>query len=630
MLITEKLFPWDLLQQAIEALLMCGIFGCILEEKNAAPIIHAALKRLEYRGYDSVGEATLHEGKLHVKKDQGKIDDVHRLRNLDDLPGSIGIGHTRWATHGAPLQVNSHPHTDCNEQIAVVHNGIIENFDELRTDLENHGHTFKSKTDTEVVPHLIEEILRNNPSLGLTGAVAEAVKKLQGSYAIAVISSEEPDKIVCVRNESPLVIGVNEKDVFFSSDIPAFLPLTNKVLIVEDGEIVTISLGKAEIRKIADSRIVSREPKAVDWSPEMAVKQGYPHFMIKEIHEQPDCLRNTLRVQEHYADLMSTFLDRARDVYMVACGTSYHACLAASYMFSKLAFLPTYPIIASEFVEQCGKSVNIDSTILAVSQSGETADTLASVSTARERAATILGLTNAIGSTLTRVSRVYIGQQSGPEIGVAATKTFTSQLSVMAQLALRLAKKRGKVSQDEMDYLAEKLKKLPDIVQEIILKQEEKTKQMARKYKDAKAFFFLGRGINTATAYEGRLKLMEIAYIPAIAFPAGESKHGPISLVEPGFPVVFVCAKDGTHKTLIGNIMEMKARGASIIAIVEEGDEEIKKLADDYIEVPKDIPEVLSPVPFVVPLQMLAYYMAVERGLNPDRPRNLAKSVTVK
>jgi len=630
MLITEKLFPWDLLQQAIEALLMCGIFGCILKEKNAAPIIHAALKRLEYRGYDSVGEATLHEGKLHVKKDQGKIDDVHRLRNLDDLPGSIGIGHTRWATHGAPLQVNSHPHTDCNEQIAVVHNGIIENFDELRTDLENHGHTFKSKTDTEVVPHLIEEILRNNPSLGLTGAVAEAVKKLQGSYAIAVISSEEPDKIVCVRNESPLVIGVNEKDVFFSSDIPAFLPLTNKVLIVEDGEIVTISLGKAEIRKIADSRIVTREPKAVDWSPEMAVKQGYPHFMIKEIHEQPDCLRNTLRVQEHYADLMSTFLDRARDVYMVACGTSYHACLAASYMFSKLAFLPTYPIIASEFTEQCGKSVNIDSTILAVSQSGETADTLASVSTARERAATILGLTNAIGSTLTRVSRVYIGQQSGPEIGVAATKTFTSQLSVMAQLALRLAKKRGKVSQDEMDYLAEKLKKLPDIVQEIILKQEEKTKQMARKYKDAKAFFFLGRGINTATAYEGRLKLMEIAYIPAIAFPAGESKHGPISLVEPGFPVVFVCAKDGTHRTLIGNIMEMKARGASIIAIVEEGDEEIKKLADDYIEVPKDIPEVLSPVPFVVPLQMLAYYMAVERGLNPDRPRNLAKSVTVK
>jgi glucosamine--fructose-6-phosphate aminotransferase (isomerizing) len=609
---------------------MCGIFGCVLKEGNAAPVIHAALKRLEYRGYDSVGEATLHEGKLYIKKDQGKIDDVHRTRNLDDLPGSIGIGHTRWATHGAPLEINAHPHLDCSREIAVVHNGIIENFDELRTDLENHGHVFKSKTDTEVIPHMIEETLKNNPSLGLADAVLETVKKLQGSYAIAVISSKEPDKIICARNESPLVVGVNEKNIFFASDIPAFLPLTNKAVIVDDGELVTISLGKVQIKKIADGQIVTREPEIIEWSPEMAVKEGYPYFMIKEIHEQPECLRNTLRVQEHYADLMSTFLDRARDVYLVACGTSYHACLAASYMFSKLAFLPTFPIIASEFIEQSGKSVNIDSTILAVSQSGETADTLASVNVARQRAATILGLTNAIGSTLTRVSRVYIGQQSGPEIGVAATKTFTSQLSVMAQLALRLAKKRGKVSQDEMDYLAEKLMKLPEIVEEIIQKQEEKTKQIAKKYKDAKTFFFLGRGISTATAYEGRLKLMEIAYIPAIAFPAGESKHGPISLIEPGFPVVFICAKDETHKTLIGNIMEMKARGASIIALVEEGDDEIKKLADDYIEVPKGIPEVLSPIPYVVPLQLLAYYMAIERGCNPDKPRNLAKSVTVK
>ena len=609
---------------------MCGIFGCVLKEGNAAPVIHAALKRLEYRGYDSVGEATLHEGKLYIKKDQGKIDDVHNTRNLDDLPGSIGIGHTRWATHGAPLEINAHPHLDCSREIAVVHNGIIENFDELRTDLENHGHVFKSKTDTEVIPHMIEETLKKNPSLGLADAVLETVKKLQGSYAIAVISSKEPDKIICARNESPLVVGVNEKNIFFASDIPAFLPLTNKAVIVDDGELVTISLGKVQIKKIADGQIVTREPAIIEWSPEMAVKEGYPYYMIKEIHEQPECLRNTLRVQEHYADLMSTFLDRARDVYLVACGTSYHACLAASYMFSKLAFLPTFPIIASEFIEQSGKSVNIDSTILAVSQSGETADTLASVNVARQRAATILGLTNAIGSTLTRVSRVYIGQQSGPEIGVAATKTFTSQLSVMAQLALRLAKKRGKVSQDEMDYLAEKLMKLPEIVEEIIQKQEEKTKQIAKKYRDAKTFFFLGRGISTATAYEGRLKLMEIAYVPAIAFPAGESKHGPISLIEPGFPVVFICAKDETHKTLIGNIMEMKARGASIIALVEEGDDEIKKLADDYIEVPKGIPEVLSPIPYVVPLQLLAYYMAIERGCNPDKPRNLAKSVTVK
>jgi glucosamine--fructose-6-phosphate aminotransferase (isomerizing) len=609
---------------------MCGIFGCILKDGNAAPLIHTALKRLEYRGYDSVGEATLHEGKLYIKKDQGKIDDVHMILNLDDLPGSLGIGHTRWATHGAPLQVNAHPHTDCTGRIAVVHNGIVENFSELRDELENRGHVFKSKTDTEVVSHLVEETLKNNPALSLADAVLEAVRKLQGSYAVAVVSTKEPEKIVCARSESPLVIGVNETAVYFASDIPAFLPLTNKAVIVDDGELVTLSLKGVEIKKIADSRIVTREPKVIDWTPEMAVKQGYPHFMIKEIHEQPDCLRNTLRVQEHYADLMATFLDRAREVYLVACGTSYHACLAASYMFSKLAFLPTYPVIASEFVEQHGKSVNIDSTILAVSQSGETADTLGSVNVARQRAATILGLTNAIGSTLTRVSRVYIGQQSGPEIGVAATKTFTSQLSVMAQLALRLAKKRGKVSQDEMDYLAERLKKLPETVETIVRTQEDKAKQIAKKYKDARTFFFLGRGISTATAYEGRLKLMEIAYAPAIAFPAGESKHGPISLIEPGFPVVFICPKDETHRTLIGNIMEMKARGASIIAVLEEGDEEIRSLADDYFEVPKGVPEVLSPITYVVPLQLLAYYMAVERGYNPDTPRNLAKSVTVK
>jgi glucosamine--fructose-6-phosphate aminotransferase (isomerizing) len=410
----------------------------------------------------------------------------------------------------------------------------------------------------------------------------------------------------------------------------AFLPLTNKTVFINDGELIVLSANGYEITKIHDSTPVSREPKVIDWTPEMAVKQGYPHFMIKEVHEQPSTLRNTLRLQEHYLDLCSTFLDRAHEVYLVACGTSYHACLAASYMFSKLAFLPTYPVYASEFVEQHGKSVNIDSTILAVSQSGETADTLASVSCAQQRAATILGLTNVIGSTLTRVSRVYIGQQSGPEIGVAATKTFTSQLSVLAQLALRLAKKRGKVSQDEMDYLAERLEELPETVDTIILTQEKKVEQIAKKYRDAKIFFFLGRGINTATASEGRLKLMEISYMPGIAFPAGESKHGPISLIEPGFPVIFVCSRDGTHKTLIGNIQEMKARGAAIIAIVEESDEEIKALADDYIEIPNGIPEVLSPIPFVIPLQLLAYYMALEKGHNPDMPRNLAKSVTVK
>jgi glucosamine--fructose-6-phosphate aminotransferase (isomerizing) len=609
---------------------MCGIFGCILKEGNAAPLIHSSLKHLEYRGYDSVGIATISGGKIFIKKDAGKIDEVDKIVNLDNMPGSIGIGHTRWATHGAPLKVNSHPHTDCKGEIAVVHNGIIENFMELKSELENLGHKFVSRTDTEVMPHLIEETLKQNPSFNFQQAVLASLKRIEGSYAFAIISTLEPDKIICARNESPLVLGINGKGIFCASDIPAFLEVTNKAVMINNCELVILTADGYEIRRISDNSQVTRDPITVEWNAEMAVKQGYPHFMIKEIHEQPETLRNTLRIQDHYLDLLATFLDRANEVFLVACGTSYHACLAASYMFSKLAFLPTYPVYASEFLEQCGKSVNIDSTILAVSQSGETADTIAAVSCAQQRAATVLSLTNVIGSTMTRISRVYIGTQAGPEIGVAATKTFTSQLSVLAQLALKLSKKRGKISQDEIDRLEENLEKMPEDVETIVRTQEAKIKKIAKKYVDSKVFFFLGRGISTATAYEGRLKLMEIAYIPAIAFPAGESKHGPISLIEEGFPVVFICPRDDTHKTVIGNIMEMKARGAHIIAIIEEDDAEIKSLADDYIEVPKGIPSVLSPIPFAVPLQLLAYYTALEKGFNPDMPRNLAKSVTVK
>ena len=607
---------------------MCGIFGSVLKSGEAAPIIHAGLKRLEYRGYDSVGEATVQDGKLYVKKDAGKIDDVHVLLNLDDVPGRVGIGHTRWATHGAPYKVNAHPHIDCNEEVAVVHNGIIENFADLKLELENKGHVFRSKTDTEVIPHLIEEKMREGFSL--TDAVREAANRLDGSYAIAVVSTKEPDKIVCARRESPLVVGINEGEVYCASDIPAFLPLTKKALIIENGELVVLKENGYEIRKLVDWTIVPRQPEIIDWDPEMAEKQGYPYFMLKEIYEQQSTLRNTLRLQDQFLELMTEFLDRAGEVFLVACGTSYHACLAASYMFSKLAFLATHPIIASEFVEQHGRSVNIDSTILFVSQSGETADTLSALDHARLRAATVLGLTNVIGSTLTRLARVYVCQQSGPEIGVAATKTFTSQLSVLAQLALRLAKKRGKVSHVEIEFLEGKLEQIPNIAETIIRKQAEKIKRLAEKYHQKRCFFFLGRGISSATALEGRLKLMEIAYVPSIAYPAGESKHGPISLVEEGFPVVFVCPKDDTHKTVVSNIMEMKARGASIIVLCEEGDEEIKRLADDFIEVPKGIPEILSPILYVIPLQLLAYYIALEEGLNPDMPRNLAKSVTVK
>lgn len=607
---------------------MCGIFGCILQTGNVAPIIHDGLKKLEYRGYDSVGIATINIDQIYLKKDSGTIDVVHKKHNLDDLPGRLGIGHTRWATHGAPYLENAHPHTDCINQIAIVHNGIVENYAELKIELEDSGHNFKSKTDTEVIAHLIEEKLKTN--LSFVNAVGEALKRIKGSYAIGVISIKEPNKIVCARKESPLVLGIAENGIYVASDIPAFLSKTNKSVVIEDGEVVVLNDKGYEIRKIEDWKQVTRFPELITWAPEAAQKQGYPHFMLKEIHEQPLRLRNTLRLQDKYLELMTTFLDRAGEVFLVACGTSYHACLAASYLFSKLSFLATHPVIASEFVEQHGKSVNIDSTLLVVSQSGETADTLDAVESARLRAATVLGLTNVVGSTLTRIARVYIVQQSGPEIGVAATKTFTSQLSVLTQLAIRLAKKRGKVSHVEIEELEESLERIPDIVEKIISSKEDEVKQLARKYSGMKCFFYLGKGISSAVALEGKLKLMEISYIPSLAYPAGESKHGPISLIESGFPVVFICPKDSTHKSIIGNIMEMKARGASIITIIEKGDEEIKKLSDDCIELDSGLPEVLSPIPYVIPLQLLAYYMALERGCDPDKPRNLAKSVTVK
>lgn len=607
---------------------MCGIFGCAAREAKAAEIIHGALKRLEYRGYDSVGEATVFEGRIYIKKDQGRIDDVHRLLNLDDLPGSVGIGHTRWATHGAPSRVNAHPHTDCEEKIAVVHNGIIDNFAELKAELENLGHTFRSKTDTEVISHLIEENLKHG--LPFIEAVREAIKRLDGSYALAIISTLEPDKIICARKESPLIIGIGKGAMYCASDIPALLPLTNSIIALDDGEVAIIWPEGYEVRSLDDWSIVVKEPEIITWTQEMAEKHGYPHFMLKEIHEQPLVLRNALRLQDLYLDLIATFLDKAKNIFLVACGTSYHACLAASYMFSKLACLSAYPVVASEFIEQFGPAINIDSAVLAVSQSGETADTLAAVDYARNRAATILGLTNVVGSTLTRISRVYILQHSGPEIGVAATKTFTTQLLVLAQLALRAAKIRGKLSSQEIKSLEKELKSIPDIVEKTIEMNEEKVKQVARKYKDSRVFIFVGRGISTATAMEGRLKLMEVAYVPSLAFPAGESKHGPISLVEPGVPVIFICPRDKTRKAIIGNIMEMKARGASIISVIEKGDEEIKRLSDDYFEVVGTVSEIFSPIVFIVPLQLLAYYMAVEKGLDPDKPRNLAKSVTVK
>ncbi|MCD6341303.1 MAG: glutamine--fructose-6-phosphate transaminase (isomerizing) [Thaumarchaeota archaeon] len=605
---------------------MCGIIGCAIKGKSVAPLLHLGLKRLEYRGYDSAGIATVSENKVHVKKDAGKIDEIHRRLNLDDLPGSIGIAHTRWATHGAPTQTNAHPHLDCEGKIAVVHNGVIENFLELKEELIDRKHVFRSRTDTEVIAHLIEEYVKSGSDL--FHAVMNAVRRLKGSYAIAVISADEPDKIVFARNESPLVIGLGSEFNFAASDVAAFIEHTRKTIFLDNGEMGYLTSDDVKVYKLESGVEVQKRAVQLEWTIEMAEKSGYTHFTLKEIYEQPHALRGALRAQKKYLDLLTEFLDRGKDVFLVAAGTSYNACVAASYMFSKIARLSATPVIASEFIENYGKSIGIDTVILAVSQSGETADVLTAVDYARMNAATILGLTNVVGSTLTRVSRAYVLQNSGPEIGVAATKTFTAQLIVLAQLALRLARKRGKLAQYEIDELEDELKGIPELAEKTIEFSSNPMKTLAKKLARRSSIFFLGRGINYATALEARLKVMELSYIPCIAYPAGESKHGPISVIEEGYPIFFIAPHDSTRKQIIGNIMEMKARGAEIYCVGTDGDKELEELSDWWLGLPK-VPQTLSPIIYVIPFQLLAYYLAVEKGHDPDKPRNLAKSVTV-
>ncbi|MBL7168817.1 glutamine--fructose-6-phosphate transaminase (isomerizing) [Candidatus Bathyarchaeota archaeon] len=606
---------------------MCGIFGCILKTGKAAPIIHEGLKKLEYRGYDSVGFATIDSGALHVRKDAGRIDEVVERLEMEKMPGSLGIGHTRWATHGAPEMVNAHPHMDCEGRVAVIHNGVIENFMELKEELLQKGHNFTSRTDTEIIAHLIEEEMKEDVEMG--EAILRALRNLEGSYALGIVSSTDPERIYVARNESPIVLGVSEHGTFCASDVPALLPYTNQVVYLRSGEFAVMDEDGFQIKNIQDGTSVVRELQEITWTLEMAEKQGYPHFMLKEIYEQPVSLRNALRLQQRYIDLLSAFMDRGRELFLMAAGTSYYACIAASYMFSRLSRLSTYPVIASEFIDQYGSSLGIDSVVVAVSQSGETYDTLQAIEHARMRAATVLGVTNTVFSTLSRRARAYISQQSGPEIGVAATKTFTSQLMVLAQLALRLARTKGKISQDEVDELDAKMQEIPDVVEEVLKRHGESIKDLVDKYAGEKLFVFLGRGISSATALEGRLKLLELTYIPSLAYPAGESKHGPISVIEDGVPVVFVCPRGNSRQNIVGSIMEMKARGARIISICEEGDKNIIELSDDVVEMPVGIPELLSPIPYIVPLQLFAYHLAVKKGLDPDMPRNLAKSVTV-
>lgn len=610
-----------------EVICFYGIFGCVIREGQAVKLITDGLKRLEYRGYDSIGVAVIENGQMSIRKDKGRIDEVVPSLRILEMQGKIGIGHTRWATHGAPAMENAHPHTDSNESLALVHNGVIENYLELKDELLEKGHIFKSRTDTEVIPHLIEEEMKND--IGLQGAILRVLRRLRGSYVVVVLSTHEPDRMYCARNESPLVIGVSDNGAFCASDVPALLPYTNQVNYLRNGEIAVLDVDGYKLLKISDGTSIERGTEEITWSPELAEKQGYPHYMLKEIYEQQTSLKDGLRLQEQYLDFLTQFLDRAQNVFLVAAGTSYHSCLAGSYLFSKLARITAIPVVSSEFTERYGSTVGIDSVVMTVSQSGETYDTLKAIDHARMRAATILGITNTVGSTLTRVSRAYLIQQSGPEIGVAATKTFTSQVLVLAQMALRLAKSRGKLSQDELDDLEEKLQRVPDWVEESLETLTDPIEKLAENLMEKELFLFLGRGISSATAQEARLKLLEITYVPSLAYPSGESKHGPISIIEDGVTCIFVCPKGDTHAHIIGSIMEMKSRGAKIISVCEEGDDDIKRLSDEFIEMPRGIPEELSPIVYVVPLQLLAYKLAVMKGLDPDKPRNLAKSVTV-
>lgn len=606
---------------------MCGIFGCSLSKGSAATIIHEGLKKLEYRGYDSAGLATMYGGKLQIKKGKGKIEDLHKLLNFDDLPGLMGIGHTRWATHGAPSNQNAHPHTDCHKLVALVHNGIVENFHQLKEELEARGHFFNSKTDTELICHLIEEGIEEG--LSLKEAVRKAIPKLLGSFAIAIISPLEPNKIICVRKERPLVIGVGKDGTYLSSDIPALLWLTNKVAFLQDGDLAELSPHGYIVENVDSGKPVYRELETIDWTPEQAERGGFPHFMLKEIYEQPQTLKNALKVPRVYLEKMCDVIENSSRIFLIACGTSYHACLAGSYMLPRLATIDARPFIASEFNEWCGRLMDHETAVLALSQSGETADTLGAIRKSLEKGVKVLSITNVMGSTITRLSHVYVGMQAGPEIGVAATKTFTSQVAILAQLSLMLGLRRGTLDAGEFKELQRMLYDIPRSVEECIKSVEKLVKFIALRYAYANSFYFLSRGINVATALEGALKLKEISYIHAEGYPAGESKHGPIALIEKGFPCVFIVSRGEVHGRLIGNIMEMRARGARIISIAEEDDKEVEALSHDFIGIPSKQSEILSPLTFVPPLQLLAYYAAAARGNDPDKPRNLAKSVTV-
>jgi len=607
---------------------MCGIIGVVQKRGDVAPFLHQALKRLEYRGYDSVGVTTIENQKLFIKKDKGKVEEVHKKLDLDEMPGSIGIGHTRWATHGIPSMLNSHPHFDCNNEIAVVHNGVIDNFLALRKELSAKGHKFKSETDTEIIPHMLEDYLKDG--LDLVDAVKEVTRRIEGTYAIVVMSTKDEEKrIVCTRDGNPLVIG-RKKDVsYVSSDIPAFLPMTNDMILLLDGEIACLTSDEIRIENLLDGSEIKRDSIEISWTADQAQKSGYPHFMLKEIHEQPEAIRNTLHLRKDVIKQAAEIIHSSDRVFMLAMGTSGHSAIAGRHMFASIAgVLPTFEL-ASDFSDTVYGALTDRDCIIAITQSGETTDTITAVKFAKKHGVKVIAITNVVGSSITRIADHTILTQAGPEIGVAATKTFMVQLTSLALIALALGELTGFTDSDSIESKRKCLEKIPDIVSDTISRNEELARRLAGELYEKTSLLFLGRGVSIATAEEAALKLKEIAYNHAEAYSAGESKHGPIALVEDGFPVIFVAPNDETRSRIIGNIMEMKSRGASIVSVILKNDEELESLSKFVFTIPEDIEPEFSTMVFIIPLQLFSYYMALRKGYDPDMPRNLAKSVTV-
>ena len=610
---------------------MCGIVGYVGSEP-AVGFLLDGMHRLEYRGYDSAGVAIVEDGAIRVERKAGRLENLANALKGEELEGHLGIGHTRWATHGAPTDENAHPHRDCSGRLAIVHNGIIENHDVLRDKLEGSGHEFKSETDTEVAAHLIESIMKER-SCNLTQAVIEAVNVLEGAFALVCVSADEPNLIVTARQEPPIIVGFADGVGLVGSDIPALLGHTRDVIPLHNRQVAEVRAGSVRVFGF-DGAEVEAEKVHIDWDLDAAEKGGYEDFMLKEIHEQPEAVRNTMRGRVSEAGVISLdevlwdkeALARIDKIVVVACGTSFNAGMAAKHAIEHWTRIPVELDLASEFRYR-DPVLDERGLVIGITQSGETADTLAAVRFAREMGAKVVAITNVVGSSITRDADAVMFTHAGPEIGVAATKTFLAQLVALNLFALYLAQERDTMPPERVAETIAAMRELPRQIEEL-LKIESRVAEVAKKYARAQDFIFIGRGVGTAVAMEGALKLKEISYIHAEGYAAGELKHGAIALLQEGVPVVATVTGRRLYDKMLANVEEVKARGASTIVIAPQGDERAKALADDVLEVPVTKP-LLTPILDTIPLQLLAYFVAKERGLSPDKPRNLAKSVTV-